>query len=76
MGEQGKWPLLSPVFYYVKKSEGFCTVVMFLPRGYLSLYLTFSPKLSSFSLSFSLLLLALMVQQHVPLINQGMLPST
>ena len=29
-------------------------MVMFLPKGYLSLYLTFPPKLSSFSLSFSL----------------------
>jgi len=41
-------------FLLCKEKWRSCTMVMLLPKGYLSLYLTFPTKVSNFSLSFSL----------------------
>lgn len=54
-GEQGECPLLSYDLYYVKKNQGFCTMVMFFPKECLFLSTSFSyPNFLVFSLVFSL----------------------
>ena len=54
MGGQGGCPLLSSDFYYVKKMKGFVQWWWSSPKNAFSLYLTFLPKFSNFSLVFSL----------------------
>ena len=53
-GEKEECPLLSSNFYYVKKMKVFVQWWCSSLKNFFSLYLTFLPKLTSFSLVFSL----------------------